>query len=471
MSDITMIIITNFIVCTPYLTLGLIPFWGDWKLSKAKLSLTFALFIVCWIACATILASADFYGSGRVQQIYNITCLFFTFVFYYLAIKAPVSKMLYVYLVSISYLIIVGNIEFYIEARFFPDYFNSYASIYFIVMHVLLLLVSVPFVALFFRRFVKAAVINSQSPAWNNMWLIPAIFLMVIMLYNETYDASRLGNPQYLAITLLLAFGLFFVYYLVIKMIVQAEKRAAAEAEAKREAATLERLNQLKTDLMRTISHETLTPLSVMKIYAEITAKDARKSGVGDEFVSNLDTIADEAGRLADLMEEMRQLSLAREYAKDTQPVDVEKTISQIAGLYSMVLQRKGTALKLDITDGLPIAYGNSHELTQVMFNLLRNADNHTENGAVMITAEFTEGIITVTVADTGTGIAADLLPRVFERGVHGENDGSGFGLAICRDIITAYGGDIWIESEPGNGVTVTFTLTPYTEERGGIDE
>jgi signal transduction histidine kinase len=93
----------------------------------------------------------------------------------------------------------------------------------------------------------------------------------------------------------------------------------------------------------------------------------------------------------------------------------------------------------------------------------LRNADKHTENGAVTIRAESSGGDITVTVSDTGAGIEPDLLPRIFERGVYGEGGESGFGLAICRDIITAYGGKIWIDSEPGKGTAAAFSLPRYT--------
>jgi len=237
-------------------------------------------------------------------------------------------------------------------------------------------------------------------------------------------------------------------------------KRKTEESE--KEAAALERLNILKTDLMRTISHETLTPLAVMMGYSEITARDARKSGQGLEFVDNLDTIAAEAKRIAEMIEEMRQMAVAREYSKDTHLVDIKKVITKIAGLYTKVLERKGTTLKLDIAGGLPLVLGNESEFTQVIFNLLRNADTHTENGTVIISAEALPERIRVTVSDTGCGIPQELLPRVFERGVHGDNEGSGFGLAICRDIIAAYGGEILIDSEQGKGTAVTFALPVY---------
>jgi signal transduction histidine kinase len=228
---------------------------------------------------------------------------------------------------------------------------------------------------------------------------------------------------------------------------------------------------------MRTISHETLTPLAVMMGYAQITAKDARKSGIDGEFVENLDTIAAEAKRIAAMMEEMRQLALVREYTKDRRAVDIGKIIEQVAGLYRAVLDRKDTGLVLNIADSLPPIFGNDSEVIQIIFNLLRNADNHTENGTVTIRAEYTGTLIKVTVSDTGTGISPELMPRVFERGVHGDNKGSGYGLAICRDIITAYGGEIWIESRTGrsgdgeNGTDAIFTLPPYSEERSGANE
>jgi signal transduction histidine kinase len=98
-----------------------------------------------------------------------------------------------------------------------------------------------------------------------------------------------------------------------------------------------------------------------------------------------------------------------------------------------------------------------------VVANLLANALRHTPaGGRVMVNARASAdgSLLIVEVADTGSGIAPDLLPRVFDRFVKGEGSaGSGLGLAICRDIIEAHGGEISIASEPSRGTTVTFTL------------
>ena len=242
---------------------------------------------------------------------------------------------------------------------------------------------------------------------------------------------------------------------------IQRETEAIKEREQRlaMENAALDRLNRLKTDLMRTISHEMRTPLAVISGFAEITAENARKNSSDSQTAQNLDSIAIEAKRMADMMEEMRQLALAREYSKDRRSVDIGEVIYQIARLYEKVLERKGTILKLNIADNLPSVYANESELTQVLFNLLRNAETHTEDGTISITAETANGFVKTIICDTGTGIAKELLPRVFERGVHGEDGGTGYGLAICRDIITAYEGKIEIDSASGKGTTVAFTL------------
>ena len=126
-----------------------------------------------------------------------------------------------------------------------------------------------------------------------------------------------------------------------------------------------------------------------------------------------------------------------------------------------MVLERQNTTLLLELPKDFPTIYGNEHELTQVVFNLLRNADIHTENGTITIEAEVNgkEKEVTISVADTGAGIPSDLLPHVFEHGTSGEKGGMGFGLSICKEIIETHGKRIWIESEFGKGTTVSFTL------------
>ena len=142
-----------------------------------------------------------------------------------------------------------------------------------------------------------------------------------------------------------------------------------------------------------------------------------------------------------------------------------------------MVLERKNIALRLELPEGLPDIYGNEYELTQIIFNLLRNAEKNTDSGTITISAQVVpqrnaaaagESEITIAVTDTGAGISPELLPQVFEHGISGEKGGMGFGLAICREIVQAHGKRIWIDSELGKGTTVSFTMPIFDSNKQG---
>jgi len=98
-----------------------------------------------------------------------------------------------------------------------------------------------------------------------------------------------------------------------------------------------------------------------------------------------------------------------------------------------------------------------------VLFNLITNANNHTQGGRIVLSAVAEENAVRFEVRDDGGGIDPALLDSVFERGVSGSG-GTGLGLAICKEIVEEYGGRIVLLSGEGEGTTVRFTL-PYTEE------
>jgi signal transduction histidine kinase len=96
--------------------------------------------------------------------------------------------------------------------------------------------------------------------------------------------------------------------------------------------------------------------------------------------------------------------------------------------------------------------------LKQVVNNLIFNAGRHTKDGEVVVSLERAGDRLVAAVADTGEGIDADILPRIFERGVSGDG-ATGYGLSICKAIVEMHGGEICIESGVGAGTTVRFSL------------
>lgn len=128
--------------------------------------------------------------------------------------------------------------------------------------------------------------------------------------------------------------------------------------------------------------------------------------------------------------------------------------------------QRKKIKIEMNIEDNLPLVRIDEERITQVIENLLSNAIKFTaDGGKISISANKNEGnMITVSVTDTGCGIPKEELEKVFEKFKRIESGwvavrGTGLGLSIAKHIITAHGGQIWVESEPGKGSTFYFTL------------
>ncbi len=253
----------------------------------------------------------------------------------------------------------------------------------------------------------------------------------------------------------------FFVFCYALLIAVEYAETQRNEQKLTLENASLERLNRLKTDLMTTISHEARTPLAVLASYAGIVSIGLRQKGVDEQTAADLDKIVYEAKRVANLIDRMKEVTVnAPESPERPEHIrfDMGDLISQTAGLYRPVLERAGVRLEVSIAGELPVS-GRPEELTQVMFNILDNAKKYTEQGGVAVTAEKRTGVVMLTVSDTGTGVAPELLPRIFERGVKGDEPGTGIGLSICKEIIEAHGGTITAKNKETGGTEVTVSL------------
>ena len=144
--------------------------------------------------------------------------------------------------------------------------------------------------------------------------------------------------------------------------------------------------------------------------------------------------------------------------------LDFAALLRSVAGALRLLLKDNGNTLDLQIAEGLPKIMGNADMLGRILDNLLSNAARHTMNGEIAISLNREGAKLVTTVTDTGEGIAPGFLPHIFERGVSGGGT-TGYGLSICKAIIETHGGEIHIESEPGKGCTVRFTLPIWRDE------
>jgi signal transduction histidine kinase len=173
--------------------------------------------------------------------------------------------------------------------------------------------------------------------------------------------------------------------------------------------------------------------------------------------------VLEETRILARLVEDLGTLAHSERGSLGLQkePTDLAVLFGDAARALAAEAVARGVRVQVEEVTDLPLIDVDPFRIREVMTNLIANAIRHSDAGtAVSIQAERRAERIVLRVRDTGPGIPADELPRIFDRfRKGGRSQGSGLGLSIARNLVVAHGGDIAVESEVGLGTTVTFTL------------
>ncbi|MBI5240091.1 MAG: GHKL domain-containing protein [Elusimicrobia bacterium] len=230
--------------------------------------------------------------------------------------------------------------------------------------------------------------------------------------------------------------------------------------------AQLRRSDQVRKDFTANVSHELRTPLAAIKAFAETLREGAAEDAEHRmEFIQEIERNADRMTRLVD---DLLTLSALDSGARTPAPesVDLMQLAAEVTATLKPLAGRKELALRMEPFRNVPPVRGDRGQLKQVLTNLLDNAIKYTpEKGLVRVSAAAAEGRVTVSVEDTGPGIPAEALPRIFERFYRvdkarsRELGGTGLGLAIVKHIMEAHGGSVSVESRPGEGSTFSFSL------------
>jgi signal transduction histidine kinase len=206
------------------------------------------------------------------------------------------------------------------------------------------------------------------------------------------------------------------------------------------------------------VTHELRTPLAIIRGQAE-----GISDGVYPGDALHLAPIVEAAQTLERLVDDLRTLALSETGSLKLalEPLDIAGLVKESVASFQPQAEAAGITLLQEVSGDLPPVVADPVRIRSVVGNLLANAITHTPaGGSVDVRAQRSGDYLTVTVADTGEGIAAELLPSIFERFVRGPgSNGSGLGLAIARDLVQAHGGAITAESEPGAGTRIRFTL------------
>jgi len=228
-------------------------------------------------------------------------------------------------------------------------------------------------------------------------------------------------------------------------------------------AGNLQRDEQLRQHMVSDIAHELRSPLTNVRGYLE-----AINDGVIQPDKATISSIYDETVLLSRLINDLQELSMAEagELKLYCQPEDVAELVRLSIIAIQAKASEKGLDVSSDVPEHLPRVNIDFLRIKQVLLNLLENALVHTpEGGRISIAANVTDGFVEIAVTDTGEGIPAEEIDRIFERFHRVDKSrsrstgGSGLGLTIARYIVEEHNGKIRVQSDPGKGSRFSFTL------------
>jgi signal transduction histidine kinase len=242
-------------------------------------------------------------------------------------------------------------------------------------------------------------------------------------------------------------------------------ERATGEIQAERDRVVT--LLQSRRDLIANVSHEMRTPVATLRGYLDSILKD--DDPVPDDLRPDLEVIAGEVERLQGLIDDLFTLSRAEVdgLALNVRPIDVGLLVrGRVEAMAPLAWRSDRVEVVAELPSDLPRALADPERLKQVLINLLRNGVRHTPPGgivALLVAAEAEH--VRIGVRDTGTGIAPEDLPHVWERFYRGaearvkDHRGAGLGLALVKELTEAMGGTVEVESEIGQGSCFTLRL------------
>jgi signal transduction histidine kinase len=230
-----------------------------------------------------------------------------------------------------------------------------------------------------------------------------------------------------------------------------------------RMAARLGEIDRLKDEFFTGISHDLRTPLAAIRWSADLLHSGSlgpltpRQKRLAETIQSSSRRLLTLAGQIV----ELGRLRAGRLHL-ELRPTDLRDVIGQAVDEVRPLAERGQLRLEVEVPQDLPQTAADPERLHQIVVNLLANAVRFTPpGGRVSVSAKPDGAEVTVRVTDTGVGIPADLLAKIFDpyEQAHRGRGGSGVGLTMVRGLVEAHGGRVWAESEEGRGSCFTFTL------------
>ena len=231
----------------------------------------------------------------------------------------------------------------------------------------------------------------------------------------------------------------------------------STESVLQQKLITADRLAQLGA-LVSGVAHELNNPLAAISAFAEMLVVDAPTAGIR-ESGAIIHQEADRAGRVVRTL-----LDFARQRSRRPEPVDIGEIAERVVALQRSALKRARIKATIEIPPTVPLVFGDTQELQQVLLNGLVNAVQAIEAtdrpGQILIRARRAEQHVVVTIDDTGRGVPPEFIERVFDPFFTTKGDGgTGLGLSISLGLVRGMGGRLWLENAAEGGARLVLEL------------
>jgi len=286
---------------------------------------------------------------------------------------------------------------------------------------------------------------ETRFPTTLYKWLLQA----VPRNYTEIEEDARNQRRMYLFL-IILCVSLIFCSLAVIYLASVRERQLA----------------QMKEDFIGHVSHELKTPLSLISMFSEILlAGRARNERTREEYYGIIHTESDRMSRLVNNLLDFARLERDRE-PLHCESVNIARLVDSELDAYRHHIQRDGFHITKDIEDGIPETLADPNAVTTALLNLLDNSVKYSGGSKeIVVKVARSDGFVDLSVADRGLGIPADEQQKIFEKFYRGKNAaaagirGSGIGLSITKRVAELHGGEVRVQSEPGQGSTFTLRI------------
>lgn len=249
-----------------------------------------------------------------------------------------------------------------------------------------------------------------------------------------------------------------------LQLVVIPDRHSSGSLLLVQDLTRLRRLETVRRDFISNLSHELRTPLASLKALTETLQDGALDDPpAARRFIDQIQVETDALTQMVTELLELSRIESGR-LALDLQPAAPCDLLDSACQRMQLQAERAGLSLRVECADDLPKVSIDSQRLEQVLVNLIHNAVKFTRpGGEVVLGAGSEEGGVRFAVRDTGIGIPADDVPRIFERFYRVDKSragsGTGLGLSIAKHIVEAHKGRIWAESVEGQGSTFYFAI------------